>query len=149
MPYQTQSGEWREERFRELDALIAAEAPARSGKRRQAAGRRAMRIERRARRRVQATECSVKGCKRHVEARGMCGRHYHRWCRYGDPLAGGTFQGDAEAKTCTRLGCTRKFYAKGLCQIHYLQQWQRENHGAAKVASLGVSSDWMRGKRRA
>ena len=29
--------------------------------------------------------CSVAGCKRVLKARGLCGTHYKRWWRYGDP----------------------------------------------------------------
>lgn len=33
--------------------------------------------------------CSVDGCERPHDARGLCGTHYKRWSQYGDPLAGG------------------------------------------------------------
>ncbi|TPJ76889.1 Lrp/AsnC family transcriptional regulator [Mesorhizobium sp. B2-6-3] len=40
--------------------------------------------------------CSILGCgKRHL-ARGWCRAHYLRWFRHGDPLAGGTFYGEAQ-----------------------------------------------------
>lgn len=32
--------------------------------------------------------CAVSECDRPVKARGWCVRHYHRWQRHGDPLAG-------------------------------------------------------------
>lgn len=31
------------------------------------------------------TPCSVDGCEDPSTAKGMCGRHYHRWRKYGDP----------------------------------------------------------------
>lgn len=31
--------------------------------------------------------CSVQGCEKMVESRGMCSMHYARWYRHGDPLA--------------------------------------------------------------
>jgi len=34
--------------------------------------------------------CSVEGCGKSHSARGLCGAHYRKWKRYGDPLAGGT-----------------------------------------------------------
>lgn len=45
--------------------------------------------------------CSIDGCKgnAHYSAcgcRGWCGKHYQRWQRLGDPLAGGTFDGEPE-----------------------------------------------------
>lgn len=33
--------------------------------------------------------CRIEGCIRPHLARGLCGAHYHRWERHGDPLAGG------------------------------------------------------------
>lgn len=33
--------------------------------------------------------CDIAGCDGEHVARGLCGRHYHRWERHGDPLAGG------------------------------------------------------------
>lgn len=32
--------------------------------------------------------CSVDGCELHAATRGFCRGHYHRPCRYGDPLPG-------------------------------------------------------------
>lgn len=29
--------------------------------------------------------CSVEGCGRVTNARGLCGQHYYRWHKYGDP----------------------------------------------------------------
>lgn len=41
------------------------------------------------------TTCSVDGCSRPLAAKGYCIAHYHRWRSHGDPLAGGTYHGDA------------------------------------------------------
>ncbi len=38
-------------------------------------------------------ECLVTNCQKPVAHRGWCSAHYHRWLRYGDPLAGRTFEG--------------------------------------------------------
>ena len=41
--------------------------------------------------------CSIANCgKPAVNIRGWCKRHYHRWQRHGDPLAGGTLRGEPE-----------------------------------------------------
>lgn len=40
--------------------------------------------------------CSVDGCGKPHEARGLCGPHYLRWRRHGDPRAGRTPNGEAE-----------------------------------------------------
>lgn len=37
--------------------------------------------------------CSIDGCGRSSRRRGWCNKHYGRWRRHGDPLAGGTIQG--------------------------------------------------------
>ena len=31
------------------------------------------------------TRCSIAGCPLAVRRRGMCGKHYQRWRRHGDP----------------------------------------------------------------
>ena len=36
-----------------------------------------------------ARTCEIAGCTRSHKARGLCGAHYLRWRKYGDPLAGG------------------------------------------------------------
>lgn len=43
--------------------------------------------------------CKIDGCGRPVRMRGWCQKHYQRWWRHGDPLAGGRTrnQTDAEA----------------------------------------------------
>lgn len=37
--------------------------------------------------------CSIDGCGKTVLARGWCSRHWQRWNRHGDPLAGGITRG--------------------------------------------------------
>ena len=39
--------------------------------------------------------CAVEGCTDRVMSRGLCCKHYKRLRKYGDPLAGQTFKGDA------------------------------------------------------
>ena len=40
--------------------------------------------------------CSVEGCGLRVFGRGYCSKHYERWKRHGNPLAGRTFCGSPE-----------------------------------------------------
>ena len=38
--------------------------------------------------------CSIDGCVGKAITRGWCSAHYHRFQRYGDPIAGQTYQGE-------------------------------------------------------
>lgn len=38
--------------------------------------------------------CSISGCNNPAIKRGWCNAHYKRWHQHGDPLGGGTFEGD-------------------------------------------------------
>jgi hypothetical protein len=38
--------------------------------------------------------CSIENCGKKVFARGWCSRHWHRWRYHGDPLKGGTANGE-------------------------------------------------------
>lgn len=67
--------------------------------------------------------CIVDGCPRPVQKgrAGYCGPHYYRFHKYGDPLAGGTFQ-DERPTTCVVPNCDRDVSARGRCGMHY-QRW--------------------------
>lgn len=38
--------------------------------------------------------CSIESCGKKVFSRGWCARHWHRWRYHGDPLKGGTADGE-------------------------------------------------------
>lgn len=40
------------------------------------------------------TQCSVESCTRNVRSSGLCGPHYHRQRRHGDPTKGRVFDGE-------------------------------------------------------
>ena len=61
--------------------------------------------------------CAVEGCERPRHAGGLCGSHYHRFVRHGDPLGGR--QPD---KQCAVPGWDRPHRSSGLCQFHYTRQ---------------------------
>lgn len=69
--------------------------------------------------------CSVDGCQRTTgggAARGLCRPHYHRWQRYGDPLAGARFRiRKTPGLICSVEGCDKlvgKRGARGVCGAH-------------------------------
>jgi hypothetical protein len=62
-------------------------------------------------------KCSVEGCGGGARCRGLCGAHYQRWLKYGDPL------GSRQPKTgpgtqCSVPGCIKPCRRNGLCHIH-------------------------------
>ena len=68
-------------------------------------------------------QCSIDGCTREHEAKGMCKAHYLRE-RYW-PGAVGPIRGYGR-KCCSADGCRRKHYARGLCRWH----WEVSRRGA-------------------
>lgn len=63
--------------------------------------------------------CSVDGCPAPHEARGYCNKHYLRWRKTGDPLAGARLL--VNMGECRVEECGRKSLARGLCRPHYRQ----------------------------
>lgn len=91
--------------------------------------------------------CTVNGCVSRHEARGYCIKHYQKWQRLGDPLAGMEYQPD---RTCRMDGCGLPAESKGLCQSHY-DKWRRprrsplltpEERFWAKVQQRGADECW-------
>jgi hypothetical protein len=62
--------------------------------------------------------CTIDGCDRREHGRGLCGAHWYRWNRYGDPLGGGPARPRAP-KECVTEGCDRKPHGHGLCKRHW------------------------------
>lgn len=65
--------------------------------------------------------CSVQGCNRKHEARGLCAAHYQRQrvgdLRIHDPIQTQHKAGGSGA--CRVSGCGRKAFATRLCRLHY------------------------------
>lgn len=78
--------------------------------------------------------CSVEGCNRKHEAKGLCSGHYNRFRKTGSikenvPLI-------RHKKLCTFSGCDPKHYAKGLCGFHWQlvrkgEELRNERHKAS------------------
>lgn len=67
--------------------------------------------------------CSIDDCGRQTKARGLCGAHWNRWKRYGNPLAGGTSRVRLAA-ACSIEGCSEPPWARGWCPKHLLR-WRK------------------------
>ncbi len=60
-------------------------------------------------------ECSVEGCAKEVQSRGLCPMHYQRNRKYGDPLT----SWPDRTGPCSVEGCDEKRESKGMCSLHY------------------------------
>lgn len=78
--------------------------------------------------------CKIAGCEGSVIARGLCGRHYQRWQRHGDPLAGGVDR-VAPGSVCSVAECARPAVGRGLCRMHYMRLRRK---GDPVVGTRGV-----------
>lgn len=72
-------------------------------------------------------KCKVDGCENTGNiVQGFCNKHYSRWRRHGDPLAGGPEQDKSKwslkpgtKRKCKIEGCSNPFLAQDLCAMHY------------------------------
>lgn len=79
--------------------------------------------------------CTVDGCDRPHNARGLCITHYTRWKKTGDP------QPDQPVRlsrppgkyVCTVDGCDKPEQARGWCQMHY-SRWATHGDVQAEIA---------------
>lgn len=65
--------------------------------------------------------CSVDGCERPHQARGLCKMHWKRWRNHGI-----TDRRERVRNVCSIDGCDAECRGRGLCDMHY-QRWKR--HG--------------------
>lgn len=68
--------------------------------------------------------CSVAGCERDHYARELCGMHYKRVLRHGDPMPEVPARGEAPPVSCAVPSCDHPAEAGGWCHGHYLR-WIR------------------------
>lgn len=110
---------------------------------------------------MEKATCPVNGCDRLVHAGGYCGRHYHRFKRWGDPLAGGVDRLRHGPPLCTFDGCdNRRKYGAAYCSKHEtrLRRWgdpsikwdpqrQRRGRGEGSVDLQGYHWTSVGGRR--
>jgi|SRR6266542_2632369 len=79
--------------------------------------------------------CTVQGCKRAYQAKGLCFFHYKKWRR-------GELEGHASRyDTCSKPDCKKKVVAHGLCQEHF-EAWtksRKKNQPAAGEAPAAAA----------
>lgn len=68
--------------------------------------------------------CDIDECPNPPLSRGMCGKHYARWRKHGDPS-----RVDAPGRTriggeCSVEGCSERARARGYCDPHY-NKWRK------------------------
>lgn len=83
--------------------------------------------------------CSVGSCDRAVLARGLCGTHYDRWRRNGDPGPAEIRQLSRRPSECQVEGCGRPVSGRGYCGAHY---WRLRTHGDPGPAEIQRRVDW-------
>lgn len=77
--------------------------------------------------------CRIEGCSGTGRIRrGWCNRHYLRWRRHGDPLAGGTFYVEYGA-TCKAGDCEQPPTKLALCEVHYKRGWRANRPAGCSV----------------
>lgn len=68
--------------------------------------------------------CTLEDCERTHYARGMCGMHYKRVLRHGDPQPDVPSRGVEPPASCAVPSCEHPVEARGWCHGHYLR-WFR------------------------
>lgn len=65
-------------------------------------------------------QCSIEGCTEFSHGKGLCGSHYQKMSRYGDPLAAHRKRPNGTGRgVCVLDGCDREVSSRGLCELHY------------------------------
>lgn len=85
-----------------------------------------------------ARVCSVNDCGKPVDGKGFCKKHYLRFHRYGDPLAGAP-ERVRNSGPCKVDGCDKPSKKKGFCTLHY-ERWRL--YGDALAGSTPPGAAW-------
>lgn len=87
--------------------------------------------------------CAIGGCCGEVASRGLCRKHYERWKKYGDPLGGGTYKGEASAflenhKNYSGDECLIWPYTKDSLGYGYVKKSGRKRTAQSVMLELAV-----------
>lgn len=63
--------------------------------------------------------CDVESCDLQVKSKRLCQAHYHRLCRYGDPLGKPKLKPKFVPGVCEVVDCNRIKTYRSFCQAHY------------------------------
>lgn len=94
-------------------------------------------------------KCSIDDCKNPVHLRGWCRSHYTRWWRHGNPLGGGTGNGQYQDfikknPYCSIDGCQKKpFNTRGWCSQHYAR-WRKYGSPTGGGTYKGSLIAWVK-----
>lgn len=93
--------------------------------------------------------CSVEGCEREVKYKGMCGMHYKRYWRHGNPQVTFTIADPQRYKQCIVDDCDNvvgEHGAKGYCAAHYnrFYKYERLHRVIAPKGSGTIDSNGYR-----
>lgn len=85
--------------------------------------------------------CSIPGCQREVNARGLCRLHYERFRKTGDAQADKPSKKEFGHRPCIIPGCERRRVAQELCAVHIARKYNGKDLLAPVRPSFKRTSD--------
>lgn len=88
-----------------------------------------------------AALCTMPGCERPINGRGLCNTHYERWRRHGDPtvvLTSWATRARPPRRPCAVEGCDRNAHSRGWCLMHY-DRWRTHGDPTVNHCPKGLS----------
>lgn len=94
--------------------------------------------------------CSIEGCGRKHNSRGLCGMHERRVRKTGELGPPGSVRMENKGRQCSVDGCERGAKIKGLCNMHHGRwfKWGHPGEAARMRAEFGTGCLLDDGYRR-